>query len=155
MNGEVMKYPWYVSFLEGFAIPNAEIFSFVVAWGEVLVGLGLIVGVFQEMGGVTIHHFDTLEKMLPEEVTVAILTVPVHAAQNIADRLVEAGIKGILNFTPARLSVPDSVRVHHIDLSVELQSLVYFRRFFRFNWSGCFPFYHAVNWNEKSYWLSL
>ncbi|KMK74371.1 redox-sensing transcriptional repressor Rex [Alkalihalobacillus pseudalcaliphilus] len=80
----------------------------------------------QEMGGVTIHHFDTLEKMLPEEVTVAILTVPVHAAQNIADRLVEAGIKGILNFTPARLSVPDSVRVHHIDLSVELQSLVYF-----------------------------
>ncbi|KMK74375.1 DoxX family protein [Alkalihalobacillus pseudalcaliphilus] len=46
MNGEVMKYPWYVSFLEGFAIPNAEIFSFVVAWGEVLVGLGLIVGVF-------------------------------------------------------------------------------------------------------------
>ncbi|WP_413376349.1 redox-sensing transcriptional repressor Rex [Alkalihalobacillus sp. 1P02AB] len=80
----------------------------------------------QEMGDVTIHHFDTLKEKLPDDVTVAILTVPVNAAQNIADKLVEAGIQGILNFTPARLSVPDYVRVHHIDLSVELQSLVYF-----------------------------
>ncbi|MBU8909089.1 DoxX family protein, partial [Desertibacillus haloalkaliphilus] len=35
-----------VSFLEGIAIPNADLFSFMVAWGEVLVGLGLILGVF-------------------------------------------------------------------------------------------------------------
>ncbi len=43
-HGEVV-YPNYVSFLEKFAIPNAEIFSFMVAWGEFLVGLGLILGV--------------------------------------------------------------------------------------------------------------
>ena len=43
-NGEVV-YPTYLAFLEKFAIPNAEIFSFMVAWGEVLVGLGLILGV--------------------------------------------------------------------------------------------------------------
>ncbi|MBU8909168.1 redox-sensing transcriptional repressor Rex, partial [Desertibacillus haloalkaliphilus] len=48
------------------------------------------------------------------------------AAQKIADQLVAAGIQGILNFTPARLDVPETVRVHHIDLSVELQALVYF-----------------------------
>ncbi|WP_100406135.1 redox-sensing transcriptional repressor Rex [Bacillus solitudinis] len=79
-----------------------------------------------EIGGVTIYNLADLETQLDPEVTVAILTVPVVVAQKIADRLVDAGIKGILNFTPARLSVPDSVRVHHIDLSVELQALVYF-----------------------------
>ncbi|WP_100371615.1 redox-sensing transcriptional repressor Rex [Bacillus sp. FJAT-45037] len=79
-----------------------------------------------EVGGVKIYNFDDLENILDPEVTVAILTVPSQVAQKNADRLVDAGIKGILNFTPARLSVPDSVRVHHIDLSVELQALVYF-----------------------------
>ncbi|MEB1808947.1 MAG: DoxX family protein [Bacillaceae bacterium] len=45
LKGEAMIYPNYVAFLERFAIPNAELFSFMVAWGEVLVGLGLILGV--------------------------------------------------------------------------------------------------------------
>ncbi|MDP4107285.1 MAG: redox-sensing transcriptional repressor Rex, partial [Bacillota bacterium] len=53
-------------------------------------------------------------------------TVPAPVAQTITDSLVKANVKGILNFTPARLSVPSSIRVHHIDLAVELQSLVYF-----------------------------
>ncbi|WP_394140416.1 DoxX family membrane protein [Cytobacillus oceanisediminis] len=35
---------WWATFLEGIAIPNAELFSFLVAWGELLVGLGLILG---------------------------------------------------------------------------------------------------------------
>ncbi|WP_332696805.1 DoxX family protein [Halalkalibacter lacteus] len=42
----MLKYPNYVAFLENVAIPNADVFSVIVAWGEVLVGLGLIVGVF-------------------------------------------------------------------------------------------------------------
>lgn len=37
---------WYASFLEHFVLPNAKLFSFLVAWGEVFVGLGLIVGLF-------------------------------------------------------------------------------------------------------------
>lgn len=37
---------WWASFLEGVALPNAGLFSFLVAWGEVLVGLGLILGCF-------------------------------------------------------------------------------------------------------------
>lgn len=80
----------------------------------------------QEISGVQIYHLSDLQTAISPEVTVAILTVPAAAAQKIANQLVDAGIKGILNFTPARLSVPDSVRVHHIDLSVELQALVYF-----------------------------
>jgi thiosulfate dehydrogenase (quinone) large subunit len=45
MSQEQVVYPTYLAFLENFAIPNAELFSFMVAWGEVLVGLGLILGV--------------------------------------------------------------------------------------------------------------
>ncbi|RXI96529.1 DoxX family protein [Anaerobacillus alkaliphilus] len=43
-HGDIV-YPTYIAFLEKFAVPNADLFSFMVAWGEVLVGLGLIVGV--------------------------------------------------------------------------------------------------------------
>ncbi|MDQ0163658.1 redox-sensing transcriptional repressor Rex [Bacillus alveayuensis] len=80
----------------------------------------------KEVGGVPIYHLDELEERLPEDVTVAILTVPANVAQMITDRLVTKGIKGILNFTPARLNVPNHIRIHHIDLSVELQALAYF-----------------------------
>src|SRR5574342_414369 len=79
------------------------------------------------MGDVPVYHMDELDKKVVEEgIQVAILTVPSAVAQPITDRLVQANIKGILNFTPARLNVPDSIRIHHIDLSVELQSLIYF-----------------------------
>ena len=37
---------WYAAFLEGFALPNVELFNFLIAWGEVAVGLGLILGAF-------------------------------------------------------------------------------------------------------------
>jgi len=80
-----------------------------------------------EIGGIPIYHIDDLEKKIGD-IEVAILTVPASAAQDITDRLVALGIKGILNFTPARLTIPDDIRVHHIDLSVELQSFVYFMK---------------------------
>ena len=80
----------------------------------------------QEISGVTILNLDDFENKKRDDVTIAILTVPASAAQKIADRLVDAGILGILNFTPARLNLPEHVRVHHIDLSIELQALIYF-----------------------------
>ncbi|NQD66390.1 redox-sensing transcriptional repressor Rex [Bacillus haikouensis] len=80
-----------------------------------------------QVGEVPVFHLDDLEEKLENQnIEVAILTVPASSAQNITDRLVSSKIKGILNFTPARLTVPDHIRVHHIDLAVELQSLVYF-----------------------------
>ncbi|MCM3729693.1 redox-sensing transcriptional repressor Rex [Neobacillus cucumis] len=76
---------------------------------------------------VPVYPMDDLEKVLLEEkISVVILTVPAPVAQVITDRLAKAEVRGILNFTPARLNVPASIRVHHIDLAVELQSLVYF-----------------------------
>ena len=83
----------------------------------------------QTIAGVTIYHVDDLEKIIKEnDIKVAILTVPSRVAQETTDRLVSSGILGILNFTPSRLSVPDDIRIHHIDLSIELQSLIYFLR---------------------------
>lgn len=76
---------------------------------------------------VPIYHMDEIESRLQgEHVTAAILTIPAHVAQSVTDRLIAAQVKGILNFTPARLNVPSSIRIHHIDLAVELQSLIYF-----------------------------
>ena len=81
----------------------------------------------QEIGGVPVYHIDDLEKRI-NHVQAAILTVPGSEAQTITERLMESGITGILNFTPARITVPEEVRVHHIDLAVELQSLIYFMK---------------------------
>jgi redox-sensing transcriptional repressor len=80
-----------------------------------------------KIGDVPVYHMDDLEEVIVKNnIQVAILTVPAPPAQTITDRMVNAKIKGILNFTPARLTVPSSIRIHHIDLAVELQSLVYF-----------------------------
>ncbi|MCM3768165.1 redox-sensing transcriptional repressor Rex [Neobacillus niacini] len=79
------------------------------------------------IGDVPIYALDDLEeRLLADNIPVVILTVPAPVAQMITDQIVKANVKGILNFTPARLNVPPGIRVHHIDLAVELQSLVYF-----------------------------
>lgn len=79
----------------------------------------------QQIREVPIYHIDEMDERLGE-IDIAILTVPVSEAQQITDMLIEAGISAILNFTPARITVPAHVRVHHIDLAIELQSLAYF-----------------------------
>ncbi|ALX49127.1 redox-sensing transcriptional repressor Rex [Lentibacillus amyloliquefaciens] len=78
-----------------------------------------------DIGGVSVYPIEELEERM-EAISVAILTVPAGEAQSITNRLVDFGISGILNFTPARITVPSNIRVHHIDLAVELQSLAYF-----------------------------
>src|SRR5215813_2179174 len=56
----------------------------------------------------------------------AILAVPAEAAQAVADQLVAAGIKAILNFAPARIKVPKDVRFKNVDLSIELETLSFY-----------------------------
>lgn len=77
--------------------------------------------------GVPIYHVDNLvEQINAQQIKIAIITVPGEFAQDIADQLAKNGIKGIMNFTPRRLTVPESVRILNVDLSNELQSLIYF-----------------------------
>ncbi len=80
-----------------------------------------------EMSGIPVFHPDTIEEKVRElKIELVILSVPSRIAQEVTDKLAAIGVKGILNFTPVRLTVPDSLRVHTIDLSVELQTLIYF-----------------------------
>ena len=69
---------------------------------------------------------DMAEQIKLQQIDIAILTVPAESSQPIADDLVKSGIKGILNFTPARLHAPKSVLVQNVDLTNELQTLIYF-----------------------------
>ena len=80
----------------------------------------------QVIGGIPVYAMDQLEEEGLSDTPIAILAVPAHVAQTTVDRLVKAGIKGILNFTPARIDAPEYVRIHHIDLTIELQTLIYF-----------------------------
>lgn len=79
------------------------------------------------MSGVPVYDMSEMKKQLQEQqITIAILSVPQSAAQKTADEMIEAGIKGIMNFTPLRLSAPSDVRVQNVDLATELQTLIYF-----------------------------
>ncbi|WP_020006112.1 redox-sensing transcriptional repressor Rex [Salinicoccus albus] len=78
-----------------------------------------------------IFHSDELEKIVSEQsIDAAILTLPADSGQDMAERLVAAGIRGILNFTPIKLDISDEVYVHNIDLSVELQALFFYMKHF-------------------------
>jgi redox-sensing transcriptional repressor len=57
--------------------------------------------------------------------TVAVLCVPAGAVQEVADRLVEQGIRAFLNFAPQVISIPPGCAVHYVDFSIELQILMY------------------------------
>ena len=71
-----------------------------------------------------IHEAVFVSTCLRTEV-VAVICVPPEAAQAVADRLVSAGIHALLNFAPQVLNVPIGTAVHYVDLSIELQILMY------------------------------
>lgn len=63
-----------------------------------------------------------------KDIQVAILAVPASAAQAVAETLVRAGVRGIVNFAPVRLRVPEGVYVEDIDMSISLEKVAYFAR---------------------------
>ncbi|MCM3359052.1 MULTISPECIES: redox-sensing transcriptional repressor Rex [unclassified Psychrobacillus] len=74
------------------------------------------------------HSSVMLEKLKEYGIELVIFTLPSRSAQEVANLLVGSDVKGILNFTPVPISTPDEIRVHTIDLSVELQTLIYMIR---------------------------
>ncbi|MDO4855238.1 MAG: redox-sensing transcriptional repressor Rex [Limosilactobacillus gorillae] len=77
--------------------------------------------------GIPVYPVEDMKKQIREQqIDAVILTVPGSESQAVTDQLVEAGVHGILNFTPVRLSVPKDVQVQNIDLTNELQTLIYF-----------------------------
>lgn len=77
--------------------------------------------------GVPIYPMEDMKEQLKiQQIEIVILTVPANVAQGVTNDLIEVGVKGILNFTPLRVSVPESVLVQNVDLTNELQTLIYF-----------------------------
>ncbi|MGY3779121.1 redox-sensing transcriptional repressor Rex [Isobaculum melis] len=77
--------------------------------------------------GIPVYQMDEMMEQIPlQQIEIAILTVPAQVAQDTVNKLVEAGVKGIMNFTPVRITVPKNVRVQNVDLTNELQTLIYF-----------------------------
>jgi redox-sensing transcriptional repressor len=76
--------------------------------------------------GVRVQADAELESVLAARgIELAVVAVPASAAQAVVDRLVRAGVRGILNFAPTRLDVPPSVVVKSVDMTVEMERLSY------------------------------
>jgi redox-sensing transcriptional repressor len=79
--------------------------------------------------GITVRHLDDLPDVAAEHnVAIGIIATPAAAAQEVADRLLAAGVGSILNFAPAVISVPPEVTLRKVDLAVELQILSFYQQ---------------------------
>lgn len=81
------------------------------------------------IGGVVVRHVDDLPAIVGfSPTTIGVIATPAPVAQSVADRLVDAGVRSILNFAPVVLSVPDDVLVRKVDLALELQVLSFYQQ---------------------------
>jgi redox-sensing transcriptional repressor len=81
----------------------------------------------EQIGDLVVRPFDELEQAVgDEEIVVGVLAVPGHAAQRVADDLVEAGVKIIFNYSEALLQTPPHVMVHTSSPAVDLLYALYF-----------------------------
>jgi len=73
-----------------------------------------------------IEDFNKITKITAEnDIKLGVIAVPAEAAQAVADKMIESGIKAIWNFAPTRLRVPDEIEVKNEDLAVGIVSLIY------------------------------
>ena len=80
-----------------------------------------------EVNGIVVIHLDDLPDIVRDKgVTIGVIATPAPAAQEVASRMVAAGITSILNFAPTVISVPEEVSVRKVDLAVELQILSFY-----------------------------
>ena len=80
----------------------------------------------EQIGSLRISSLDEVADVVSTVgVQIGVIATPAAAAQDVCDRLVDAGVTSILNFAPAVLAVPDHVDVRKVDLSIELQILAY------------------------------
>ncbi len=85
----------------------------------------------EKIGGsienIPIFSLDELAAKTKElNLELAMIAVPAEYAQEVANKVIKAGIKGILNFAPVKLQVPEDIQVANADVSLELQFLAYY-----------------------------
>ena len=83
----------------------------------------------ETVGTQEIHHDDDLPELVAEhDIAIGVIATPASAAQEVADRLVDAGVRSVLNFASAVITVPPGVSVRKVDLAVELQILAFYEQ---------------------------
>ncbi|MFZ0548900.1 MAG: redox-sensing transcriptional repressor Rex [Candidatus Promineifilaceae bacterium] len=81
----------------------------------------------ETINGMLVQKMNKLKALITkEQVRVAILAVPLSAAQETADILIEAGIKAILSYAPINLNVPEGVQVRYSDPVIQLQRMTFY-----------------------------
>jgi redox-sensing transcriptional repressor len=80
----------------------------------------------ERIAGVAVSHLDDLETLVADHgISIGVIATPAAVAQDVCDRLVACGVTSVLNFAPVVLSIPPSVEVRKVDLSIELQILAF------------------------------
>jgi len=83
----------------------------------------------ERVGDLVVSHVDELPRLVREEaIAIGVIATPAGSVQDVADRMVQAGIRSILNFAPAPVSAPPGVSIRSVDLAVELQILAYYEQ---------------------------
>ncbi len=76
------------------------------------------------INGVPVHHLDELPSLVKQHrIKLGMIAVPAAAAQTVADRLVSAGVEGIVNFAPVTINLPEGISQVGVDLAIELEQL--------------------------------
>ncbi|MGM0603240.1 MAG: redox-sensing transcriptional repressor Rex [Bacillota bacterium] len=79
-----------------------------------------------QINGIEVKSIQIIKEALKErDIKLGVISVPSDAAQEVADEMIDAGIKAIWNFAPTRLYVPDDIVVRNEDLAVGIVSLIY------------------------------
>src|SRR5262249_45249955 len=83
----------------------------------------------RRVGDLTVEAVDDLPAITAErEISIGMIAVPAHAAQDVADRLAAAGVRSILNFAPTVVTAADDVSLRKVDLATELQILSFYQQ---------------------------
>ncbi len=79
------------------------------------------------LDGFQIYDSSQMKDLIRQHgITLAMIAVPAEAAQPVADALVSAGVRGLLNYAPINVAVPEGVKVQYIDPVVHLQRITYY-----------------------------
>ncbi len=82
----------------------------------------------QLIHGIEVHHTDDIAVLAKRlGVGIGVIATPASAAQDVADKLVGAGVGSILNFAPTVITVPDGISLRKVDLALELQILSFYQ----------------------------
>ena len=74
--------------------------------------------------GLKVHHVNEIRALVQDKnIEIVVLTVPVEAVTDVTDLINGSGVRGILNWTPARLAVSQSIEVKNVNMVMELEAL--------------------------------